>query len=92
LHGGVQCNAMQCSTMQYNAMQRTAWLQVSHTAVDPCHLRVLGQVQAIMAATMQTKLTRHACLTAQPGWRYVVTVQSAVEAARRGLCWTAKCA
>ncbi len=50
--------------MQFNAMQRTAWLQVSHTAVDPCHLRVLGQVQAVLAVTMQTKLTL-VCLTAQ---------------------------
>jgi hypothetical protein len=91
LHGGVQCNAMQCSTMQCNAQLgcKSVTQQLIHVL---SHLRVLGQVQAIMAATMQTKLTRHACLTAQPGWRYVVTVQSAVEAARRGLCWTAKCA
>ena len=38
---GLQCgiawgSAVQCNAMQYNAMQRTAWLQVSRTAVDPC--------------------------------------------------------
>ena len=67
---GLQCSiawgsAVYCNAMQLTAMQRTAWWQVSHTAVDPCHLRVLGQVQPVMAVTMQMKLRSQACLTAR---------------------------